>query len=143
MIGEIVKGTQEAAASLAEIKKIFPEELSEERVYEALRDAVEKKLMIQAKQETNLRNLVVLSIKKQMVQNGIISESMISRHMGKYDCHQTSLAAQKKVLLQMFLERELGIKLSDDEAERIDDLRDMARIYTHHLKEDGGNGRAR
>ena len=40
---------------------------------------------------------------------------MIQREIKKYDCHQTSLAVQKKVLLLMFIERELGIAMEDDE----------------------------
>jgi acyl carrier protein len=41
---------------------------------------------------------------------------------------------QKKVLLLMFIERELGIAMEDDEASDIENLDELADAVIRHLK---------
>ena len=65
--------------------------------------------MIQEDTQTDIRKLVIISIKRQDLRKGNLPDEVIQREIKKYDCHQTSLAVQKKVLLLMFIERELGI----------------------------------
>ena len=71
--------------------------------------------MIQEDTQTDIRKLVIISIKRQDLRKGNLPDEVIQREIKKYDCHQTSLAVQKKVLLLMFIERELGIAMEDDE----------------------------
>ena len=107
MIDEIVKSTREASAVLDRIKSMPCEGLEKEVILPLLRNAVNLKLMIQ--EDTQ-------------------------REIKKYDCHQTSLAVQKKVLLLMFIERELGIAMEDDEASDIENLDELADAVIRHLK---------
>lgn len=135
MLEDIIDGKKRALVALKRIKRLPTEKLTEEYVFNGLREAINGKLMIHETKEENLRNLVIISIKRQQNNEmGTISDDVLSHKIQKYDCHQTSLVAQKKVLLQMFLEKELGICLSDEETEEIDNLKNMAKIYTRHLK---------
>lgn len=109
MIDEIVKSTREASAVLDRIKSMPCEGLEKEVILPLLRKAVNLKLMIQEDTQTDIRKLVIISIKRQDLRKGNLPDEVIQREIKKYDCHQTSLAVQKKVLLLMFIERELGI----------------------------------
>ena len=125
MIDEIVKSTREASAVLDRIKSM---------PCEGLEKAVNLKLMIQEDTQTDIRKLVIISIKRQDLRKGNLPDEVIQREIKKYDCHQTSLAVQKKVLLLMFIERELGIAMEDDEASDIENLDELADAVIRHLK---------
>ena len=131
MIDEIVKSTREASAVLDRIKSMPCEGLEKEVILPLLRKAVNLKLMIQEDTQTDIRKLVIISIKRQ---KGNLPDEVIQREIKKYDCHQTSLAVQKKVLLLMFIERELGIAMEDDEASDIENLDELADAVIRHLK---------
>lgn len=135
MIEDIVKSTARAEEYLEQIKRLPEKECLPERILPFLREAVNAKLMIEEEKETNLRRLVILSIKRQDARNKNLPEQWIERQVGKYDCHQTSLAAQKKILLLMFLERKLNIFLSEPETEGLDTLEQLACVYADHLRE--------
>ncbi|WP_138310807.1 MULTISPECIES: hypothetical protein [unclassified Clostridium] len=137
MIDEIVKSTREACAVLERIKSMPREELEKAEILPLLRNAVNLKLMIQEDTQTDIRKLVIMSIKRQDLQKGNLPDDVIQREIKKYDCHQTSLAAQKKVLLLMFIEKELGIVMGDDEATDIESLDELAEAVIRHLKGGG------
>ena len=132
MIDEIVKSTREASAVLDRIKSMPCEGLEKEVILPLLRNAVNLKLMIQEDTQTDIRKLVI--IKRQDLRKGNLPDEVIQREIKKYDCHQTSLAVQKKVLLLMFIERELGIAMEDDEASDIENLDELADAVIRHLK---------
>ena len=90
--------------------------------------------MIQEDTQTDIRKLVIISIKRQDLRKGNLPDEVIQREIKKYDCHQTSLAVQKKALLLMFIERELGIAMEDDEASDIENLDELADAVIRHLK---------
>ena len=100
-----------------------------------LRRAVCIKLMIPEVDEPQIKNLVITGIKQQVMRAGGLSDNVIRQQIKKYDCHQTRLAAQKKTLLFMFMERELGITLEDDEAVDIETMDQLAEAFIKRLKE--------
>ena len=63
MIDEIVKSTREASAVLDRIKSMPCEGLEKEVILPLLRKAVNLKLMIQEDTQTDIRKLVIMSIK--------------------------------------------------------------------------------
>lgn len=134
MIDEIVKSTREASAVLDRIMSMPCEGLEKEVILPLLRNAVNLKLMIQEDTQTDIRKLVIISIKRQDLRKGNLPDEVIQREIKKYDCHQTSLAVQKKVQLLMFIERELGIAMEDDEASDIENLDELADAVIRHLK---------
>ena len=130
MIDEIVKSTREACAVLERIKSMPREELEKAEILPLLRNAVNLKLMIQEDTQTDIRKLVIMSIKRQDLQKGNLPDDVIQREIKKYDCHQTSL-------LLMFIEKELGIAMGDDEATDIESLDELAEAVIRHLKGGG------
>lgn len=135
MIDEIVKNTRRAAAVLRDIRAIPLERLDKDILLPLLRKAVSLKLMISDEDESFIRNLVIMSIKQQDMRSGDIPDYVIRQQIRKYDCHQTSLVAQKKTLLFMFMEKELDITLGDDEAVGIETMDELAQAFIRHLKE--------
>lgn len=91
--------------------------------------------MISADDEEQIKKLVIMSIKQQDMRVGNLSDDLISKQIKKYDCHQNSLVAQKKTLLFMFMEKELGIMLSAEEAVEIETMDELAEAFVKHLKE--------
>ena len=126
MIDEIVKSTREASAVLDRIKSMPCEGLEKEVILPLLRNAVNLKLMIQEDTQTDIRKLVIMSIKRQDLRKGNLPDAVSYTHL--------SLAVQKKVLLLMFIERELGIAMEDDEASDIENLDELADAVIRHLK---------
>ena len=110
VIDDIVKNTKKAAAILSDIRALPADRLDKEMVLGLLRRAV-------------------------CMRAGGLSDNVIRQQIKKYDCHQTSLAAQKKTLLFMFMERELGITLEDDEAVDIETMDQLAEAFIKRLKE--------
>ena len=70
MIDEIVKSTREASAVLDRIKSMPCEGLEKEVILPLLRKAVNLKLMIQEDTQTDIRKLVIISIKRQDLRKG-------------------------------------------------------------------------
>ena len=135
VIDDIVKNTKKAAAILSDIRALPADRLDKEMVLGLLRRAVCIKLMIPEVDEPQIKNLVITGIKQQVMRAGGLSDNVIRHQIKKYDCHQTSLAAQKKTLLFMFMERELGITLEDDEAVDIETMDQLAEAFIKRLKE--------
>lgn len=125
---EIVESTRRAAECLHEIRDC--PDMSEECRISALIQAICRKLMIPDIQEENIRNLVIYSIKYRSGQGRRPDEQQ------PYDCHQTSLVAQKKVLLLMFIEKEMNRKFSDQQAAGIETVGQLEQA----LKECGKGG---
>ena len=132
VIDDIVKNTKKAAAILSDIRALPADRLDKEMVLGLL---VCIKLMIPEVDEPQIKNLVITGIKQQVMRAGGLSDNVIRQQIKKYDCHQTSLAAQKKTLLFMFMERELGITLEDDEAVDIETMDQLAEAFIKRLKE--------
>lgn len=135
MMNELVKSTKESASWLSKIRQIPMQQLRPESSLPFLRQAINCKLMIQEEQEDQIKNLVILSIREQDRKAGHLPDGVLKAQIRKYDCHQVSLMAQKKTLLFMFIEKELGITLEDDEAVAIETLEQLAAAVTRHLKE--------
>lgn len=133
MINDILKATSLAKAELTKLKEIKKEDLTTGIVETVLRKAILYKLMIES-DEDNLRNLVVLSIKSADKRVAGLSEEAIRQQITKYDCHQTSLVVQKKALLLIFIEKELDIHLSDDEAVEVRTVSELGRIVAGKMK---------
>ena len=112
------------------------EAVNQEAMCTSLRNAVCSRLMIDAeKAETdNIRKLCILSIRRQMSENVGLSDREIVRQIEKYDCHQTNLVTQKRVLLMLYVERELNIQIGDDEAVDISTTEDLARVSADKLR---------
>ncbi len=137
MVNNIVQAAKDSRMILNQIHRLPQEELKMEALIPFLRRAVCAKLMIEEQEENNLRNLVVISIKTQDQRAGKLSDDVIRSQIKKYDCHQTSLVVQKKVLLLMYIEKELGIHMNDEDAASIETLEDLARLATIYLKRKG------
>lgn len=135
MIDGIVKNTRKAEAVLSDIRSIPPDCLHRELLLSLLKKAVSFKLMIPEDDEPLIKNLVIMSIKQQDMRAGGHPDNVIRQEVKKYDCHQTSLTAQKKTLLFMFMEKELGITLGDDEAVDIETMDQLAETFLKHLRE--------
>lgn len=135
MVNDIVEATKRAKKNLEQIRGLSRQDIEGKTLLPLLRQAVCSKLMIEEQEESNLRNLVVISIKTQDLRMGNLPDKVIHNQIKKYDCHQTSLVAQKKVLLLMYIEKELGIRMNDDDASSIETLEDLAELTAVYLKE--------
>ncbi len=135
MFENIVQANLQAKEDLKKLKETEKNELTLEKTESFLRTALLHKLMIESK-EDKIRDLVVISIKTADLKGKGVSEEMISKQITKYDCHQTNLVVQKKALLLIFVEKELGIKLSDEEAVDIQTIPELAECVYKKLKEE-------
>lgn len=134
MVNDIVEATGMAKQILAGIRNMPREQITAASLLPLLRQAVSRKLMIPEQAEDNIHNLAIISIKTQDIRAGSLPDEVIRTQIKKYDCHQTSLVTQKKVLLLMFIERELGIYMEDDDALSIETLNDLAELTAGYLK---------
>ena len=134
MFDDIVNANALAKKDLQKLKETDHSSITPELTEDLLRKAILHKLMIES-EEDKLRDLVVISIKSADLKNKGVSEDMIRKQITKYDCHQTSLVVQKKALLLIFIEKELGIKLSDEEAVDIQTIKELAACVYEKLKE--------
>lgn len=135
MVREIAEASRKAGEILEEIRKLPLEQRRADVLLPLLRQAVGCKLMTGEQQESNIRNLVIISIRLQDQKAGNLPDQVIRRQIKQYDCHQTSLVAQKKVLLFLYLERELGIRMTDEEAASIETLEELAEVAAVYLRE--------
>ena len=134
MFDDIVNANALAKKDLQKLKETDHSSITPELIEDLLRKAILHKLMIES-EEDKLRDLVVISIKSADLKNKGVSEDMIRKQITKYDCHQTSLVVQKKALMLIFIEKELGIKLSDEEAVDIQTIKELAACVYEKLKE--------
>ena len=134
MIEQIRNAANLAKQDLQQLKDIGKDELTLEYTKDLLRKAILHKLSIESTEE-NLKDLVVLSIKASDMAKRGLSEEEIARQISKYDCHQTSLVVQKKALLLIFIEKQLGIHMSDEEAVDIQDINALIKTVFQKLKE--------
>lgn len=121
------KAREESAAALESIGKMSSQERTPEKILPALQKAAAAELMIPLTQETSIRKLVIMSIRGQTGQR--------PDQVQKYDCHQTSLLAQKKVLFIMSVEKALGIVLETQEAADIEDLEELSEAVASHINQ--------
>ena len=125
MIENIIGKTNEAKALLKEVKQVSWTEDARARLKSLLKKAVCCKLMIAEDEADEIRKLVILSIKQQNKEDAALPDHVIQSKIEKYDCHQSSLVSQKKTLLILFIERELGLHFSDEEAIKIKTIDDL------------------
>lgn len=135
MVDEIVQSTKEASRILAGLRILPKDGQQPQLLLPFLKKAVCFKLMIPETEEGRIQNLVIMSIKYQDMRAGGLPDVVIRHQIKKYDCHQTSLAARKKALLFLFMERELGIRLEDEEAVGIETMDQLAEAFARHLRE--------
>lgn len=124
---------QEQKTALESIKDMPCEERTPERILPILQKAAAERLMIPPCKETSIKKLVIMSIRRQTGEK----PDMIQ----KYDCHQTSLLAQKKVMFMMSVEKDLGIVLEAGEAAEIEDLRELSEVAASRLNQAQSRGR--
>ena len=132
----IMESGARAAELLQKLRNTPPERLEPENTHRLLKEAVCCRLMTDpadAEDTDDLRNLAVLSIRRQDERKRGLADSAIRNQIEKYDCHQTNLVAQKKVLLMMYVEKMLGISLEDEEAAGILTVRDFSEAVRKKL----------
>lgn len=133
MIGNILESTANAQKKLADFQtSIYAKQYKKAAFH--LQEAICAKLMIPFVEEPSIRNLVILSIKLQEGMTNKAASNIILHQVVKYDCHQTSLVAKKKTLLIMFIEKNLGITLNDDEAVKADTTLHLAELLTNAIE---------
>lgn len=125
---QLRKNGAEAEAILREIKQSGSFKKDPDKLYEKLKSAVCLRLMIPEEEADtdDLRKLCILSIRMQSGSGSGLPESVIRNQIEKYDCHQTNLVTQKKVLLMLYIERILGVTLQDRQAAEICTLKELA-----------------
>lgn len=85
--------------------------------------------------QTDLYELCVLSIKLQLHGTGDTEKEGLEERLRKFDCHQTEVAVQKKVLLLMHLERLLEVRPAPGGSIRT--LEDLSKyLYSQLRRED-------
>lgn len=90
---------------------------------ELIRQVVLMKLQLPLNvEEINIYKLCVLSIK---LQAGEMTEDIVNR-INKFDCHNIDAAVKKKVLLIMWLERQLNKQIDNDLIEMIETTIELA-----------------
>ena len=133
-IDDIVKKTMEAKELLERVKNIINNE-KENEIEILVKRAVCCKLMIPEDETEDLRNLAVLSVKYQDQSNKSLSDDVIRSKIEKYDCHQTNLISQKKTLLIMFVEKELGLSFTDEDAVGISTVSELCKMIRKYKGE--------
>lgn len=125
---QLRKNGAEAEAILREIKQSGSFKKDPDKLYEKLKSAVCLRLMIPEEEADtdDLRKLCILSIRMQSGSGSGLPEGVIRNQIEKYDCHQTNLVTQKKVLLMLYIERMLGVTLKDRRAAEICTLKELA-----------------
>lgn len=135
MLQDILQAGKDSAALLERLRLLPPEELGEERAAALLQAAIERKLMLGTCGEDGIRNLIIRSVKQSGLAGQGLSQEEVQRQIEKYDCHQTSLVAKKKVLLFFFIEDRLGIRLDDEEAAGIQSVPQLAACIVRRMRE--------
>lgn len=134
MVENILSKTAEAKAILEKVKKQLENGSSREQIEPLMKKAVCCKLMIPEDETDDLRKLSVLSIKYQDQGSAALPDSVIRSKIEKYDCHQTNLVTQKKTLLIMFIEKQLGVHFNDEDAVEIHTVSDLCQMSLNYQK---------
>lgn len=134
LTNHIVRNTETARNILNQIRELPGKSLTEEALLESLQKAVCLKLMIPETRETDLKTLLITSIRTADAAREHMSPEQTELLMHKTDCHRVSLLAHKKVLLIMFIEKELNLKFTNEEASSIEDTKDLALLAANYLK---------
>lgn len=122
IVKRLQKGQEMSEHSMARIRQ---ETLSREELAAEIKRYVYARFLLPDDcQENDLYRLSVESIR--MLSGGKAQEAELIRRLAKPDCHKTSSAVQKKVLLIMGIEKQLDINLQDEEAEKIDTLEELS-----------------
>ena len=119
MIETIIEKANESKKLLEEIAYISGNERNEKTIKPLLKKAVCCKLMIPEDETDDIRKLIILSIKSRNKEDASLPDQVIQSKIEKYDCHQSNLVTQKKTLLILFIEKELGIHFTDEDAVEI------------------------
>ena len=133
-VDEIVKKTNEAKELLRNARSIINGE-KDGSIDTFVKKAICCKFMIPEDETDDLRNLAVLSVKRQDRSNDGLSDNVIRCKIEKYDCHQTNLLSQKKTLLIMFIEKELGLSFTDEDAVQISTVSELCKMIWKYKKE--------
>lgn len=134
MIETIIEKTNESKKLLEEITYIPGNERNEKNIKPLLKKAVCCKLMIPEDETDDIRKLIILSIKSRNKEDASLSDQVIQSKIEKYDCHQSNLVTQKKTLLILFIEKELGIHFTDEDAVEIASIDDLCRMVIKYGK---------
>lgn len=135
-MNSIIQSTKESADILSKIAGMDRHSISSAALYPYVFKAVCKKLMITESiaDTDDIRKLAILSIKSQNKQEAFLSNNAVQNQIEKYDCHQTNLVTQKKVLLILFIEHTLNITLSDEESANITTVHELSAAICNHLR---------
>lgn len=134
MVEDILRADRESAELLERLFRLPPEDLGVERAARLLQAAIERKLMLEPCEDDNIRNLIIRSIKQSALAGQDLPPEAIQRQIEKYDCHQTSLIAKKKVLLFFYIEEKLNIHLDDEEAAQVQSVGQLASCVVKRMK---------
>lgn len=138
MLEEILRAGRESTALLETLRALPLEKLQEETMQPLLQRAIERKLSLSPCGEENIKNLIIRSIKQTELSRQGLPPEQLHRQIEKYDCHQTSLVAKKKVLLFFFIEEKLGVHLEDGQVVEIETVPQLTRAVVECLRERGG-----
>ena len=128
MIETIIEKANESKKLLEEIAYISGNERNEKTIKPLLKKAVCCKLMIPEDETDDIRKLIILSIKSRNKEDASLPDQVIQSKIEKYDCHQSNLVTQKKTLLILFIEKELGIHFTDEDAVEIASIDDLCSM---------------
>lgn len=134
MIETIIEKANESKKLLKEITYISGNERNEKTIKTLLKKAVCCKLMIPEDETDDIRKLIILSIKSRNKEDASLPDQVIQSKIEKYDCHQSNLVTQKKTLLILFIEKELGIHFTDEDAVEIASIDDVCRMVIKYGK---------
>ena len=134
MIETIIEKANESKKLLEEIAYISGNERNENTIKPLLKKAVCCKLMIPEDETDDIRKLIILSIKSRNKEDASLPDQVIQSKIEKYDCHQSNLVTQKKTLLILFIEKELGIHFTDEDAVEIASIDDLGRMVIKYGK---------
>ena len=134
MIETIIEKANESKKLLEKITYISENERNEKTIKPLLKKAVCCKLMIPEDETNDIRKLIISSIKSRNKENASLSDQVIQSKIEKYDCHQSNLVTQKKTLLILFIEKELGIHFTDEDAVEIASIDDLCRMVIKYGK---------
>lgn len=134
MIETIIEKANESKKLLKQITYISGNERNEKTIKPLLKKAVCCKLMIPEDETDDIRKLIILSIKSRNKEDASLPDQVIQSKIEKYDCHQSNLVTQKKTLLILFIEKELGIHFTDEDAVEIASIDDLCRMVIKYGK---------
>lgn len=128
---QLMSKTNDNKTGIIEIRGMIERNECLKEITKKLHEAICQKLDIDDPSDC-LRDLVIVSIKKNFPSN--YSSDAVKQLVEKYDCHQQNLVTQKKVLLMLFVEKSIGIYLSDDEASKVITVSDYAEALAKKWK---------